>query len=733
MSVPNTVKDTSQAGTPLDLSGYKITFEDNFDQLNVAPTYGQNKWYSGVHTDVGYETFGRHDTYLDPFSVKDGILSIETKKVDGKWQGGLLQTNDAFGNGFSQAYGYFEMRAKFPDGPGAWPAFWLISDGRNDPTQPRVEIDTVEAFAGDPGLHIHVHYTPRQDTPEITEKLVGGDYDRPTKTLFDDQFHTYGTLITDKWIITYFDGKEVSRFEANEYTRAPFYMIVNMSLYNDKADPNTVFDMQVDYVRAYSNPDLVAQWADLPGPTGTLTGNAGNNTLAGTKGADTLTGMAGDDIYYVNHSGDKVIEKAGEGNDTIITTVDYVLDKGQSVENIVMSGKGALRVTGNELANTITGNDARNVIDGGKGADIMAGGKGDDVYYVDNAGDKVIEKAGEGDDKVYVWGTDFAVGDQSIEKVILTGTGNWNATGNALANTLIGNAGNNVLDGGAGADYMAGGKGNDTYYIDHTKDVVVENPNEGYDIVYTAFNFWMEGTNIEEVHLTGSAGGVVGSSGDDRIYGNAMNNTIDGGAGADYMAGGAGDDVYIVDNEGDDVREKPGEGTDVIYTTVSYSLEGRNVEKLFMKGNAAINATGSAGADTISGNNAANVLNGGAGDDILAGNNGNDILTGGAGRDTFVLNWTPMAGNVDTITDFEHGVDKLAFDRSAYKLFSAGALPTAVLEYGTRSTSAGPHLIYEQATGKLMYDWDGNGPSGAQLVAVLTNHAQLTASDIVVL
>ena len=54
----------------------------------------------------------------------------------------------------------------------------------------------------------------------------------------------------------------------------------------------------------------------------------------------------------------------------------------------------------------------------------------------------------------------------NVENLTLTGSGNINGTGNALANTLTGNAGNNMLDGGAGADTMIGGAGNDTYVVD---------------------------------------------------------------------------------------------------------------------------------------------------------------------------------------------------------------------------------------------------------------------------
>ena len=50
----------------------------------------------------------------------------------------------------------------------------------------------------------------------------------------------------------------------------------------------------------------------------------------------------------------------------------------------------------------------------------------------------------------------------NVENLTLTGSGNIDATGNALANTLTGNSGNNTLNGGAGNDTLTGGSGTDT-------------------------------------------------------------------------------------------------------------------------------------------------------------------------------------------------------------------------------------------------------------------------------
>jgi len=60
------------------------------------------------------------DLGVFPFTLEGGILRIEARKNDkGKWESGLLASADGNGRGFSQQYGYFEMRAKLPKGPGS--------------------------------------------------------------------------------------------------------------------------------------------------------------------------------------------------------------------------------------------------------------------------------------------------------------------------------------------------------------------------------------------------------------------------------------------------------------------------------------------------------------------------------------------------------------------------------------------------------------------------------------
>ncbi|MDB9489400.1 lectin-like protein, partial [Dolichospermum circinale CS-534/05] len=211
--------------------------------------------------------------------------------------------------------------------------------------------------------------------------------------------------------------------------------------------------------------------------------------------------------------------------------------------------------------------------------------------------------------------------------------------------TLVGFSGNDTLDGGAGSDILIGGTDNDIYIVDNTNDTITENANEGTDTIQSSVTYTIA-DNVENLTLTGTAAiNGIGNAANNVITGNSANNTLDGGAGNDALIGGLGNDIYVVDSATDTITEGANAGTDIIQSSVNYTI-ATNVENLILTGTAAINGTGNASNNVITGNTGNNILNGGAGNDALIGGLGDDIYVVDSATDTI----TELAnGGTDTI------------------------------------------------------------------------------------
>jgi Ca2+-binding RTX toxin-like protein len=109
----------------------------------------------------------------------------------------------------------------------------------------------------------------------------------------------------------------------------------------------------------------------------TLIGGSGNDTLSGGNGNDSMVGGVGNDLYGVNTTGDRVIENANEGIDTVNSAITYTL--ATNLENLTLTGTTAINGTGNTLNNVITGNSGNNVLTGGARNDTLIGGAGNDT------------------------------------------------------------------------------------------------------------------------------------------------------------------------------------------------------------------------------------------------------------------------------------------------------------------------------------------------------------------
>lgn len=295
---------------------------------------------------------------------------------------------------------------------------------------------------------------------------------------------------------------------------------------------------------------------------------------------------------------------------------------------------------------------------------------------------------------------------------------------------LVGGDADDILIGGTGADEMIGGGGIDAASYDTasgpiTVDLLSPWLNTG-DAVGDSYD------SIE--NLIGSSYGdtlfgdynanvLNGGNGHDTLNGRAGNDRIYGGAGNDVMVGSHGDDIYYVTDLGDTVVELSSEGNDTVRSSVSFNIGAQFIETLILTGGDAINGTGNSQANTLFGNSAANVLDGRA---------GTDRLTGGHGADSFMMTTALSATNVDTITDFQVGFDKIGVDRSFFtQVGAAGALdPNAFGAFG--AADASDRILYDSATGTLYYDSDGSGAAAAVAFALVTPGLAMSASDFFV-
>ncbi|MGH8048844.1 MAG: glycoside hydrolase family 16 protein [Chthoniobacterales bacterium] len=235
----------------LDLHGYRMTFHDEFDgPLDVSADGPGTKWtaHTPYHGDFGDARFANPGAD-SPFVVKDGILAITARKMDGKWRSGLLCSVDPKGAGFAQQYGYFEMRAKFPRGPGTWPAFWLNGlKNLTDKGAMSFEVDIVEQYGHRPGGY---HGGMIWWRPDHTHDGVGDQF-FVADTMAG--FHNYGFLWDEKTMRWFFDGVEVWRQPTPPEAKTPLYVLVNLALgggWPIDRTPNPSV-MLVDYVRVFA-------------------------------------------------------------------------------------------------------------------------------------------------------------------------------------------------------------------------------------------------------------------------------------------------------------------------------------------------------------------------------------------------------------------------------------------------------------------------------------------------
>ncbi len=251
---------TPLAPKTLNLTDFTLAFEDKFESLDVSDSVVNDKsrWYTHNEqccispSDNAGGVMAGLSSPENPFSlIPGGGLRIRLQKINNTWYSGILTSVDNSGVGFSQQYGYFEMKAAFPSGYDTWPAFWMLNTAAKRSNVPAGEIDIVEYIAN-PGFIDYIRTTLHDWSNSTTPAYSAHVVTRPS----DGNYHTYGLLWTAKTMTFYYDGTVTFQTPTPAIMHQPYYLIVNNGVgggWPTDATP-LVNDLLIQYVRAYSLP-----------------------------------------------------------------------------------------------------------------------------------------------------------------------------------------------------------------------------------------------------------------------------------------------------------------------------------------------------------------------------------------------------------------------------------------------------------------------------------------------
>jgi beta-glucanase (GH16 family) len=295
--------DRNMAST-LNLTGYTLTFDDEFDNFsasaNGAGTTYQTQFFWGqryLPANGEQEYYSDSTTGTNPFALQNGALVVTAQPGSNPggqpYTSGMIQTYHSF----SQTYGYFEMRAKLPEGAGMWPAFWMLGENSGG------EIDILEAF-GAPNAN--GEGGSNQVSGGFHYSTSAGGWATVPADIYTG-YHTYGLDWEPDYMTFYFDGQAIRKIPTPPDANQPMYLLANLAVGGSwpGAPAGETAQMDIDYIRAYaktpgatpvtlqpiSSPDGVdttpvgATYANEPSTTTAQTPTLSVQSASGNEGA----------------------------------------------------------------------------------------------------------------------------------------------------------------------------------------------------------------------------------------------------------------------------------------------------------------------------------------------------------------------------------------------------------------------------------------------------------------
>lgn len=479
----------------LDLEGYVLTFDEEFNSRSISQTGKdttwadiRSNWRYDANSDIGFghSSFVDPASGYDPFSVASGALTITAVKdrtkfgFDGSWESGLITTQ----GGFSQTYGYFEMRADMADAVGSWDAFWLLPDApAANPGNRRgwQELDIVEHYGvNNKGSYSAIHTTDPVSAANGTGNTQA--YSESVANLVG--YHTYGMDWQKDTIKFYVDGKLIATKMTPSDMHGPMYLVANLATQGDADIAGVPISMKIDYIRVFSNnPDAVPVSQDTvsapdgkdPGLYGaisapavdvpvSLRGDGTANILEGGSMGDRLAGLGGNDTL-IGHLGRDVLT-GGSGADTFVFETIADSGVGMAARDVIMDftpGLDLIDLSGIQaVAGASTDQDFTFI--GSAKFTKHAG----ELHTVKSSGSTFIEGDVNGDGKA-----DFQITLKGLATPLGVSSftpGSVNApTASAVASETVTHA---TLIGTTGADRLVGGGGDDGIYGNAGRDVL---------------------------------------------------------------------------------------------------------------------------------------------------------------------------------------------------------------------------------------------------------------------